>query len=318
EDSAQSEFFLNGDENIMDKIRRNLFIRVSVDKRTCYVGEPVVAEFKLYSRLESRSEIVKNPGFYGFGVHDMVGITDRLSTTEMIEGKPYDVHVVRKVQLYPLQPGDFTIDAMEVDNRVQFNMRYAEDPDQLEEDDSPDSQQGLGANDVVQTFDLALQTSPVKIKVRPLPAEGSTQKFTGAVGNFNITGKIDKDDLKKNQEGKLVITVRGDGNISQISAPNIEWPAALESFEPTSEENFDRRKVPLHGEKTFEFPFVGNKPGDYTIPPVEFTFFNPGMDRYETIKTLPFSIKITNERFGGMATPSTNKTKDGSSSGSKL
>src|SRR5690606_36928757 len=99
EDSAQSEFFLNGDENIMDKIRRNLFIRVSVDKRTCYVGEPVVAEFKLYSRLESRSEIVKNPGFYGFGVHDMVGITDRLSTTEMIEGKPYDVHVVRKVQL---------------------------------------------------------------------------------------------------------------------------------------------------------------------------------------------------------------------------
>src|SRR5690606_33913628 len=45
EDSAQSEFFLNGDENIMDKIRRNLFIRVSVDKRTCYVGEPVVAEF---------------------------------------------------------------------------------------------------------------------------------------------------------------------------------------------------------------------------------------------------------------------------------
>ena len=317
EDSTESSLFVKRDENILDKIRQNLFIRVSVDKRTCFVGEPVVAEFKLFSRLESRSEIIKNPGFYGFGVHDIIGMGERASTTQIIDGKPFDVHVIRKVQLYPLQPGDFTIDAMEVDNRVLFNMRYAEDSG-LTADNTPGNQPALGVDDFVQTFDLVLQTSPVKIKVKPLPSEKTTKNFTGAVGSFNITGKIDREDLKKNQEGKLVITIRGKGNLSQISAPTIEWPAALENFEASAEENFDRRQVPLHGSKTFEFPFVGNKPGDYIIPPVEFTFFNTGMDRYETVQTLPFSIKISNERFGGITAPGAKETSSSGSAGSKL
>src|SRR5690606_3671690 len=70
------------------------------------------------------------------------------------------------------------------------------------------------------------------------------------------------------------------------------------------------------GTKTFEFPFVGNKPGDYIIEPIEFTFFNANRNRYETVKTLPFSIKITNETFGGATSP-VNSSED-KSTGSPL
>ncbi len=314
EKDSLSEFYLDGDENVMEKIRQNLFLRVSVDKKSIYVGEPVVAEFKLYSRLESRSEIVKNPGFYGFGVHDIIGLGDRVSTTEMINGKPFDVHVVRKVQLYPLQPGSFTIDGMELDNRVEFNMQDFEDADQEIVENMYGAQQNLGKNDFIETFEMALRTPPININVKPLPKQGATQNFSGAVGKFNITGKIDRENLKKNQEGKLVITLRGEGNFSQIGAPHIEWPAELENFEPSSQENFNQQQVPLYGTKTFEFPFVGNKAGDYIIEPVEFTFFNANRNRYETVKTLPFSIKITNEKFGGAITPpndSDNKSTGG-------
>ena len=92
-----------------------------MDQQTCYVGEPVEATFKLYSRLESKSDIVKNPGFYGFTVYDMVNLADKQVTTENVKGKLFDVHTIRKVQLYPLQAGVFTIDAMEVKNRVEFS-----------------------------------------------------------------------------------------------------------------------------------------------------------------------------------------------------
>ncbi len=314
EKDSLSEFYLNEDENVMEKIRQNLFLRVSVDKKSIYVGEPVVAEFKLYSRLESRSEIIKNPGFYGFGVHDIIGLGDRVSTTEIINGKPFDVHVVRKVQLYPLQPGTFTIDGMELDNRVEFNMQDLEDADQEIVENMYGSQQNLGKNDFIETFEMALRTPPININVKPLPKEGATQNFSGAVGKFNITGKVDKENLQKNQEGKLVITLRGEGNFSQIGAPNIQWPPELEYFESSSRENFNQQQVPLYGTKTFEFPFVGNKPGDYIIEPVEFTFFNANRNRYETIKTLPFSIKITNERFGGAISPA-NSPEEKSSPG---
>ena len=309
EKDSLSEFNINGDENVMEKIRQNLFLRVSVDKKSIYVGEPVVAEFKLYSRLESRSEIVKNPGFYGFGVHDIIGLGDRVSTTEIINGKPFDVHVVRKVQLYPLQPGTFTIDGMELDNRVEFNLQDLEDADQEIVENMYGAQQNLGKNDFIETFEMALRTPSININVKPLPREGATQNFSGAVGEFNITGKIDKDNLQKNQEGKLVITLRGKGNFSQIGAPQINWPAELEDFEPSSQENFNQQQVPLFGTKTFEFPFVGNKPGDYIIEPIEFTFFNAKRNRYETVKTLPFSIKITNERFGSAISPANPQEK---------
>ena len=95
-----------------------------VDKRTCFIGEPVTATFKLYSRLESRSDIVKNPGFYGFTVQDMIGLEDNIVTTEIINGKKFDVHTVRKVQLYPLQAGSFTIDPMEIENKVRFSKEH--------------------------------------------------------------------------------------------------------------------------------------------------------------------------------------------------
>ena len=44
-----------------------------------------------------------------------------LPATEIVNGKPFDVHTVRIVQLYPLQAGLFTIDAMEVTNKVEFS-----------------------------------------------------------------------------------------------------------------------------------------------------------------------------------------------------
>jgi hypothetical protein len=100
--AQNSEYFLRPGEDPYQKIGRNLFVKVDIDRKTCVVGEPVVATFKLYSRLESKSDIIKNPGFYGFTVHDMISLNDHQSTIETIEGKPFDVHTIRKVQLYPL------------------------------------------------------------------------------------------------------------------------------------------------------------------------------------------------------------------------
>jgi len=116
-----SDYFLRPGENAYEKIRQNLFVKVLVDKKSCYVGQPVLATFKLYSRLESKSDIVKNPGFYGFTVYDMVNLADKEMVTENVNGKLFDVHTIRKVQLYPLQSGVFTIDAMEVTNKVEFS-----------------------------------------------------------------------------------------------------------------------------------------------------------------------------------------------------
>jgi hypothetical protein len=71
-----------------------------VDRRTCFVGEPVVATFKLFSRLQSKSEIIKNPGFYGFSVNDMISqhLTVGHHTSAIVLFQPITIDELIKVE----------------------------------------------------------------------------------------------------------------------------------------------------------------------------------------------------------------------------
>ena len=51
----------------------------------------------------------------------MINVNDQVEFEEKLNGHWFQVHTVRRVQLYPLQAGSFTIDAMEVANEVEFS-----------------------------------------------------------------------------------------------------------------------------------------------------------------------------------------------------
>ena len=199
---SNADYFLGPDEDPYAKMQRNLFMKVLVDKRVCFVGEPVTATFKLYSRLESKSDIVKNPGFYGFTVQDMISLADRLTTTETINGKKFDVHVVRKVQLYPLQHGIFSIDAMEVRNKVEFSKSAVSKKTEQEiaEGVFPDNEIADRLNTVV--YENNMSTEPVAITVKPTPPKNKPAEYNGATGNFKITALLQKNLVAKNEEGR--------------------------------------------------------------------------------------------------------------------
>ncbi|HEY1872133.1 MAG TPA: BatD family protein, partial [Chitinophagaceae bacterium] len=90
--SDESSYFLKQGEDPYKKIQENLFLKLILDKQACFVGEPLVATFKLYSRLQSKSNIIKNPGFYGFSVYDMIDVNDKVQSEEKLDGHWFDVH----------------------------------------------------------------------------------------------------------------------------------------------------------------------------------------------------------------------------------
>lgn len=292
---SNADYFLGPDEDPYEKMRRNLFMKVLVDKKVCFVGEPVTATFKLYSRLESKSDIVKNPGLYGFTVLDMVSLADRLATTENIDGKKFDVHVVRKVQLYPLQQGIFNIDAMEVRNKVEFSKSAVSKKTEHEiaEGVFPGNETADRFNTVV--YENNMSTEPVAITVKATPPKNKPTDYNGATGNFKITALLQKNVLSKNEEGDLVVTVSGKGNFTQLSAPVIQWPGGIEGFEPTVTDSLDHEHAPLNGKRVFHFRFVSAKPGNYVLPATGFSFFNPDSNNYKTIVTQPVTISISDQ-----------------------
>lgn len=270
--AEENAAYLAPGEDAYRKINQNLFVKVLVNKRSCYTGEPVVATFKLYSRLQSKSDIVKNPGFYGFTVQDMISLSDKVMTVEQLNGKLFDVHTIRQVQLYPLQAGQFTIDPMEIRNSVEFSRSAInrKTEQQVTEGvfDNDDRMTGSGA----ATFETNISTEPITIQVKPSPVPAKPADFNGATGKFSISATVEKDELAKNEEGYLVITIKGKGNFPQLSAPVIEWPAGIEGFEPAVSESTDKGTVPLEGTKTFRYSFVSSKPGNYTLPAIKLSF----------------------------------------------
>lgn len=290
----ESLYYLKPGEDPYKKIAQNLFLKITVDKRTSYVGEPIVATFKLYSRLQSQSNIVKNPGFYGFSVYDMVNVNDQIQSEEKLNGHWFDVHTIRKLQLYPLQPGIFTIDPMEISNQVEFSpskgagkMQQVVTENMYNRDSTSKSAAGL------RTYEMNIKSDPVVINVKSLPGKNRADTFAGAVGKFSLRTFVAKDSILKNEEDSLMIDINGAGNFQRVTAPLINWPNAFEAFEPSVIDTFDKEEVPLRGQRRFKYVFVSNEPGFHTIPSVAFTFFDLDSQTYKTVSSKPFTIFIS-------------------------
>jgi hypothetical protein len=288
------DYILQKGENVEEKIKKNLFVKVDVNKTVCYVGEPVVASYKLYTRLKSESNLLKTPSFNGFSVSEL-GMPDNYAlTTEKLNGREYNVYTLRKVQLYPMQPGEFDLEPVEVENRVTFiKSEYAAArKDDVFYDMLRDFADAATPPEAQETKTLTLQSRPVKIVVKPLPEANKPPEFKGAVGNFNMHVLAEKNDLTTDDAGNLKIIISGSGNLQLVNAPMVEWPAGLEGFEPRTSENIDKFSIPLKGFKAFLYPFTIAAEGTYNIPAVKFSYFDPASGSYKTLSSKPVVISV--------------------------
>ncbi len=288
-----SGYFLLPGEDPYKKMRENLFMKVQVNKRDCFVGQPVMATFKLYSRLQSKSDIVKNPGFYGFTVQDMIALDDHVSASETINGKKFDVHTIRTVQLYPLQAGVFTIDAMEVLNKVEFSKSVVnKKPEQEIVEGVFEDRSKAVNNDNTLVVENNISTEPITIHVKPYPARNKPEGFQGATGKFSIKASVNDKIISSNEQGELSISIEGKGNFTQLTLPSILWPEAIEGFDARITDSLNKTHSPLTGKRVFHFPFVSTKTGKFILTGVSFSFFDPDSNNYRTVTSSPVEINI--------------------------
>lgn len=312
--STFNDFILRKGENPADKIKRNMLVRLEVDKKSAYVGEPVVATYKLYTRLKSESNMIKNPSFNGFSVLDMQQPNDMSYHTEKFMGREYNVYTIRKVQLYPLLAGDLELGTAEIENNVQFiKAEYLNRQADIFDDfaNATIPPEGLDIQKVT------LQSKPLSILVKPLPEAGKPEGFKGAVGNFTIEAKIEKNNFSTDDDGKMAIIISGEGNLQMINAPEITWPQGIDGFESKATDDLFKGTVPVSGRKVFEFPFTVANPGNYILPAVEFSYFDTRDTKYKTVLTKAIEITVTkgSGKPKNVIVPAGSKSKDNFLSG---
>ncbi|HEY4334887.1 MAG TPA: BatD family protein, partial [Puia sp.] len=293
---VEKDYVLRPGENVKEKIRKNIFVKVQVDKNTCYVGEPIVATYKLYSRLSSESRVTKRPSLNGFSVYDMVDPSSDPVSVEHLNGKDFTVHIIRKTQLIPLQSGSIDLDPVEVENTIHFvkgsgsrdTRRSGNTLRDLLDQMNDESNLGPEVDE-----NVTLNTKPVTITVKPLPEEGKPAGFSGAVGSFSVEASLASNMVSAQDENTLHVVVKGKGNLPVFAAPPIPWPNGITSFDPTAKEEVNRTVAPMTGTKSFDFIFTPKTAGHFTIPAVNFSYFDPATQSYKTAEAKPLDLQVS-------------------------
>ena len=293
---VEKDYILRPGENVKEKIRKNLFVKVQVDKNTCYVGEPIVATYKLYSRLSSESRVTKRPSLNGFSVYDMVDPSSDPVSVERLNGKDFTVHIIRKTQLIPLQAGSIDLDPVEVENTVHFvkgsgNRETRRSGNSLRDLlDQMTDEANLGPE---VDENVTLDTKPVTITVKPLPEENKPAGFSGAVGNFSVEASLASNTISVQDENTLHVVVKGKGNLPVFAAPPISWPDSIRAFDPTAKEDVNKTVSPMTGTKSFDYVFTPRAAGHFTIPAVNFCYFDPAAQTYKTAESKPLDLQVS-------------------------
>ena len=268
-------------EDLPTKTARLLFLKVSVDKKEAFVGESIVAAYRLYLAADVQGQLAKAPSFRGFAAYDMQSADNEHYTVEQVNGNPYRVYLIKTVQLFGLKAGTQILEPIELDATVRYQK-------------NTHISAGINGQPQDTLFNYTAKSAPIEVVVKPLPPLPLADKL-GGVGDYSISLATTKPVVEANKTDTVTLTISGMGAWHQIVVPEISWPPGLETFEPAIAETVDPMEVPVQGRRTLQFPVVASKPGRYMVPPVKFTFFNPGLNQYITLKTDSVALNVVPE-----------------------
>jgi len=289
-------------------INKDLFIRVHVDKSKVHVGEQITASYKLYARVPMNMSISKLPSLNGFWTQDFQLPKNQKPVEEVVDGKKFQVFTLKKSALFPQQTGTLTLDPAEAEGVARIIQQVRQrNPFADMFDNDPFFQQAFGGslmmndpffNDnffntlAYKDVPVHLKSTPVQITVTALPENGKPEGFGGAVGQFSITAKMDKTELTTDDVANLTLTITGSGNLKLIQAPVLRLPNGLDSYDPRVLDTITGRTTTISGSKIITYPIAVHAPGDYEIPGIAFSYYNPQTNSYSTLKTQPIKLHV--------------------------
>ena len=198
----------------------------------------------------------------------------------MLNGVNYNVAVIHKSILFPQRSGDLEADELVIDLLVQVK----------------DNNRGGTIFDRImgryKNIEYQIKSTTRKITVSPLPSSGKPTDFSGAVGKFNFSAKLDRNNIKANEAINLKISINGSGNLQLISAPKIIFPTDFEVYDPKINDRTSVTSSGVSGKKEFEYLIIPRHGGDFEIPSIEFTYYDVNKKKYITQKSAIFKIHV--------------------------
>ena len=270
---------------------KDLFLRVIPSKKSAYVGEQVVLTYKLYTKVPVSSvSLSKMPSYAGFWTKDVSDNSGTLKqSSEYINGIEYTTAEIQKVIVVPQRSGKLALDPMTMECiaqiRTERNNNRSMDPFEAFFNDP-------FFNRNIVNVKKELSSQALTLEVKNLPENGKPASFAGAVGNYSFKSDIDKTELSTNEAVTLTLTVSGTGNVELLQMPEPVFPPDFEVYDPKISTSTNVGPQGLTGTKKAEYLAIPRRAGSFTIPSVEFSYYNSSTDSYEVLSSEPYEIKV--------------------------
>ncbi len=265
----------------------NIFLKAWVDKTVAYPNEPIVLTYSLYTRQDTQYEgFSEEPVITGFWIEQFPSPEKLDKNVVQISGKRYVRADVRKMVLFPQGSGEYNIQPGTVKVSVEERSHYENFMDEFFDDSF------FSSRIYSRKIPKVLATQPISITVKPFPEKDKPAGFNGASGHFTFTGTVDRRTVKQNEPVTLTLTTEGEGNIETLERPPLPALANVEVYDSDVSSQLLERKDTVMGRKTFQVMLMPEVPGDLEIPPVEFSFFDPRAEKYTTLRTEAFHIRV--------------------------
>jgi len=263
------------------------FVRAIFSKTKVKEQEAVVVTFRFYTVLNIRDVgKIQFPEFEGFMTEDFDMATNRQMTAEHYKGRNYMAIDVKKTLLFPQRSGKITIPSgtMEIVFEVSSGRKV---------------QTFFGPQDVMTEAKKILKTTPVTVDISALPLQDKPANFSGAVGAFTFTPTISSQKVKANDAVTIKLNISGTGNLKLIKNPEIKFPKDIETYDPQVKNDYKLTENGLSGTKTIEYMFIPRYPGKFTIPPIEFSYFDTRTNTYKTVSSPSYELDVDKDPNAG-------------------
>lgn len=275
------------DESIAGHEKESFFLRAEPSKTTVFAGEMLLLSYSLYQKniMLSNAEIGKFPEFKGFLKEDLLVPKHFAKAPVEFNGQNWFRSEIIRYALFPIQTGSLKIDPMVFRGTVQMGNMSDIIQDLI--NGQPPTQQS--------EVQMSKSSQVLDITVKPLPAAPAGTKFTGGVGQFEMQTTVSSKQVSVDQPFTITLKIKGIGNVQAIEESPLVLPPQIESFQTKHQHQFSENGS---GETVFEYLLMPRQPGEFDIPAIEFTYFDPKLVEYKTLKSDPFIFTATGTAGG--------------------
>ena len=258
---------------------KDLFIKVTANKKRVHEQEPVLLTYKVYTLVDLTQLEGKMPDLTGFHSQEIPLPRQKSFHIERVNGKTYRAVTWSQYLMYPQMTGSLKIPSITFKGIVVQENRNVDPFEAF-------FNGGSGYVEVKRNIVAPGMT----IQVDPLPTKPAG--FSGGVGKFNISAQLSKKEVKAGDPVTLRVVVGGTGNLKLIKQPEPVFPKGFDKYDPKVTDKTKLTNAGVGGNMVYDFLVVPRNQGEYDIPPVAFTYYDVDANAYKTIRTQGFHLSV--------------------------